>query len=190
MAGPLASRGPEVDRDKLVTHVEDPRRRYLFHNGESFRYHTLPVATRVVYPPPPLPPIRDVDGSIEQALENPVGSESLSAMLRPGMKVTIAFDDLSLPLPPMKRPDIRGRIIEKVLEKLASAGVDDIHLIAALGVHRHMTPGELRHVVGPRVFKAFYPDRLYNHDAEDRDNLVLIGKHQTLGRGGGVTAGR
>ena len=181
MSGRPASSGPfgigpmEIDKEKLVTYVEDARRRYLFHNGEGFRYETLPLGTRMVYPPPPLHPIRDVDGAIEQALENPVGSEPLSARLRPGMKVTIAFDDISLPLPPMRQPDIRGRVIEKVLEKLADAGVDDIHLIAALGVHRHMTPGELKQVVGPRVFKAFHPNRLYNHDAEDRDNLVVLG---------------
>ena len=88
--------GPmEIDKEKLVTYVEDARRRHLFHNGEGFRYETLPLGTRMVYPPPPLHPIRDVDGAIEQALENPVGSEPLSARLRPGTKVTIAFDDIS-----------------------------------------------------------------------------------------------
>ena len=179
MTSPRASRGPsdsDIDKTRLVTYVEDPRRRHLFHKGEGFSYETLPLGTRLVYPPPPLPPIQDVDGAIEEALENPLGADPLSALLRPGMKVTIAFDDLSLPLPPMRSPDIRGRIIEKVLSKLAHAGVDDVHLVAALGVHRRMTPGELRHVVGPRVFKAFHPHRLYNHDAEDRDSLTLLGQ--------------
>ena len=84
------------------------------------------------------------------------------------MKLTIAFDDISLPLPPMKTPDIRGRVIEHVLERAYRAGVDDIHLIAALALHRRMTPAELKRAVGPRIFDEFYPDRLYNHDAEDR----------------------
>ena len=42
------------------------------------------------------------------------------------MKLTIAFDDISLPLPPMQRPDIRQRVIEAVLDLAADAGVDDV----------------------------------------------------------------
>ena len=38
------------------------------------------------------------------------------------MKLTIAFDDISLPLPPMRRPDIRQRVIEAVLDLAAAAG--------------------------------------------------------------------
>ena len=42
------------------------------------------------------------------------------------MKLTICFDDISLPLPPMRRPDIRQRVIEAVLDLAAAAGVDDV----------------------------------------------------------------
>ena len=166
----------EIDKEKLVTYVERPDQRYVFHYSEGFRFERLPVGTRVIYPPPPLPAIEDVDGAIEEALENPLGRDPLSSLLRPGMRVTIAFDDVSLPLPPMQSPDLRRRIIEKVLVKLADAGIDDIHLVAALGLHRRMTPRELKHVVGPRVFSEFHPNRLYNHDAEDADNQVFLGK--------------
>ena len=102
--------------------------------------------------------------------------DPLDSLLRPGMKLTIAFDDISLPLPPMKTPDIRGRVIEHVLERAYRAGVDDIHLIAALALHRRMTPAELKRAVGARIFDEFYPDRLYNHDAEDEDAIVSLGE--------------
>ena len=93
------------------------------------------------------------------------------------MKLVIAFDDVSLPLPPMRRPDIRQRVIEAVLDRAAAAGVDDVRLIAALALHRRMTEDELRHAVGDRVYDAFAPDgRLYNHDAEDPDDLVFLGE--------------
>ena len=92
------------------------------------------------------------------------------------MKLTIAFDDVSLPLPKMRRPDIRQRVIEAVLDLAADAGVDDVHLIAALALHRRMTEAELRHAVGDRVYDAFAPrGLLYNHDAEDPDNLAFLG---------------
>jgi hypothetical protein len=39
-----------------------------------------------------------------------------------------------------------------------------------------MTPAELERAVGPRVFADFFPDRLYNHDAEDPDGIVRLGE--------------
>ena len=45
------------------------------------------------------------------------------------MKVTIAVDDISLPLPPMVTPDTRQTALEVVLELLSDHGVDDIHII-------------------------------------------------------------
>ena len=45
------------------------------------------------------------------------------------MKVTIAVDDISLPLPPMATPDVRQTILEILLELLDANGVDDVHLI-------------------------------------------------------------
>jgi hypothetical protein len=92
------------------------------------------------------------------------------------MRLTIAFDDVSLPLPPMRAPDIRQRIIEAVLTMAAGAGVDDVQLIAANALHRRMTDAELKHIVGERVFRSFHPHGLLtNHDAEDHDNLLHIG---------------
>src|SRR6195952_5934286 len=96
---------------------------------------------------------------------------------KPDRKLTIAFDDISLPLPKMKKPDIRQRVIEAVLDMAADAGVDDVHLICALALHRRMTEAELRHAVGDRVYDAFAPrGMLYQHDAEDPDNLTYLGQ--------------
>jgi hypothetical protein len=77
----------------------------------------------------------------------------------------------------MTRPDIRQRVIESVLDLAAEAGVDDVHIIAALALHRRMTEDELRHMLGDRVYDAFAPrGMLYQHDAEDQDNLALLGE--------------
>src|SRR2546426_7577675 len=76
----------------------------------------------------------------------------------------------------MRLPDIRQRVIEIVLEMAADAGVDDIHLIVANSLHRRMTAEEIKRAVGERVFSAFWPDSLYNHDAEDPDNIAFIGE--------------
>ncbi len=158
----------EVDRSTPPT---------LFMHGNGFRLEELPVGSRVVYAPEPMPVLRDIDGAIRQALLHPVDSDPLPALLFPGMRLTIAFDDISLPLPPMRRPDLRQRVIEAVLDLAAEAGVDDVHLIAALALHRRMTEAELRHAVGDRVYDAFAPrGLLYNFDAEDPDALAFLGE--------------
>src|SRR4051794_38823780 len=158
----------EVDRSTPPT---------LLWHGEGFRLERLPVGSRVIYAPEPIEALDDPDAAIRHALLNPLGdSQPLPSLLRPGMKLTIAFDDISLPLPPMRSPDIRQMVIEAVLEMAAEAGVDDVVLIAALALHRRMHDHELRHALGDRVYDAFEPNgRLWQHDAEDPDQLVHLG---------------
>ena len=167
-----------MPRPGFVLDVDRSTPPILFHHGEGFRLEKLPAGrSRVLYPAEPLPALRDPEAAIRHALANPLGdSQPLRALLRPGMRLTICFDDISLPLPPMRSPDVRQRVIEAVLDLAAEAGVDDVHLIAALALHRRMTEAELRHAVGDRVYDAFAPHGLlYNHDAEDTDNLAFLG---------------
>ncbi|MCC6183712.1 MAG: DUF2088 domain-containing protein, partial [Microthrixaceae bacterium] len=164
-------------RPGLVLDVDRSTPPVLFHHGEQLRLEKLPAErSRIIYPPEPLPGLDDPDQAIRDALENPIDSEPLSALLFADMRLTIAFDDISLPLPQMRRPDIRQRVIEAVLDLAAEAGVTDVHLIAALALHRRMTEEELRHAVGDRVYDSFAPrGQLYNHDAEDPDGMTLVG---------------
>jgi lactate racemase len=159
----------------VVTLDRDSAPRVLF-AGDKLVEVDLPPGTRCIYPKPPLAPLKNVDAAIRYAVNHPLGTEPLYAKLRPGMKVTIAIDDISLPLPPMKRPDIRERVLTIVLEMLHDHGVDDVELIIATSLHRRMKAAEVRHMVGDRIFDAYWPDRLYNHDAEDTANMVEIGR--------------
>lgn len=167
-----------MPRPGFVHHVDRSTPPTLFWRGEGFSLERLPPdRSRIIYAPEPLPAIDDIDGAIRHALEHPIEDDPLSAKLFPGMKLTIAFDDVSLPLPKMRRPDIRQRIIEAVLDTAANAGVDDVHIIAALALHRRMTEAELRHAVGDRVYDAFAPrGLLYQHDAEDPEQLAFLGE--------------
>src|SRR5438093_4140384 len=150
----------EVDRSTPPT---------LFWHGEGFRLERLPTGSRVIYAPEPIEPLKDPDAAVRHALLHPEGDcDPLPALLFPGMKLTIAFDDVSLPLPPMRPPDNRQRVIEAVLEMAADAGVDDVVLIAALALHRRMTEVELRQAVGDRVYDAFEPRGLvWRDDPQD-----------------------
>src|SRR6188768_3750873 len=163
-----------MDHPCVVTLDRDSAPRTVF-AGDRLIDIDLPAGTRVIYPKPALQPLKDVDAAIHFAINHPENSEPLYAKLKPGMKVTIGIDDISLPLPPMKRPDVRERVLTIVLEMLADHGVDDVEMIVATGVHRRMKAHEIRHMVGDKIFDAYYPDKLYNHDAEDKHNLVEIG---------------
>ncbi|MGH2811824.1 MAG: lactate racemase domain-containing protein [Actinomycetota bacterium] len=165
-----------MSRPGFVLEVDERTPPILFHHGEGFRLESLPLGARVIYPREAIPGVRDVNGAIINALDNPLASEPLRALLKPGMRLTIAFDDISLPLPPMQTPDIRGRVIEQVLEIAAEAGVDDVELIVANSLHRRMTSSEIKRSVGERVFRSFWPHGLRNFDAEDSTDLVHLGK--------------
>jgi len=167
-----------MPRPGFVLDVDRSTPPILFWRGENYSLEKLPAdRSRVIYAPEPEAPIDDIDAAIRHALLNPIEMDPLPTLLFPGMKLTIAFDDISLPLPKMTRPDIRQRVIESVLDLAAEAGVDDVHIIAALALHRRMTEDELRHMLGDRVYDAFAPrGMLYQHDAEDPDNLALLGE--------------
>ena len=165
-----------MSRPGFTTILEKDSPAMMFNAGDGFHYEKLPEGTRVIYPPGPVEPLEDPGVAIERALLEPMGMEPLHDLLKPGMKLTIAFDDVSCPLPPMRPPDVRQLVIEKVLEKAAAKGVEDIHLIAALGLHRRMTEGELRWALGNKIMSRYYPDRLYNYDAEDEEGNVVIGE--------------
>jgi nickel-dependent lactate racemase len=172
----LASRSSAVrsSHPLVVTLDKKSPPRAVF-SGDQLIEVDMPAGTRVIYPRPPMESLKDVDAAIRYALTHPADSEPLYAKLRPGMRVVIAIDDLSVPLPPMRGPDIRERVLTIVLGMLADYGVEDVEIIIATSIHRRMTAEEVRHVVGDRIFRAYWPDRLYNHDAEDPNGMKYVG---------------
>lgn len=156
-----------IDRDSA------PR---IIPSGEDFLLEDLPVGTRVIYPKPPIKGLPNREAAIRYAINHPLDCDPLYAQLEPGMRVTIAVDDISLPLPPMATPDVRQTVLEILLDMLAGHGVTDVHIVIANSLHRKMTPAEMKRMVGAKIFDEFYPDRYYNHDAEDPDGLVFIGE--------------
>ena len=130
---------PALQGEELVVTIDRQPRR-----GCSFRGRTSSSAIRrwargSAHPPAPMVGVPNPKAAIRYALNHPEGTDPLHAQLSPGMKVTIALDDISLPLPPMRTPDLRQLILEIVLELCADSGVDDIHLIIANSLHRRMT---------------------------------------------------
>ena len=164
-----------VPHDDCVVHLEDDSARRLLWYGEDLMDVKMPAGTREVYPKPAIPGVPDRDAAIRYAIAHPEQMEPLAALLRPGMKVTLVIDDISKPLPKMFSPDVRESVLNIILPMLAEKGIDDVHIIIAAGFHRKMAPFEVRHAVGKKIFNAYYPHRLYDHDAEAPDGMVELG---------------
>lgn len=156
----------------VIQSSASPRRVIPF--GERFLHEKVPVGTRVVFPNAPLAPLPDVPAAIRHALWHPDGCDPLPSKLRPGMRVTVAVDDISVPLPPMATPDVRQLMLEACFELFDSHGVEDVEVIIATAFHRRMTQAEIRRMVGKPLFDRLWPRQLYNHDAEKPDALVVI----------------
>lgn len=148
--------------------------RMLFSDTEIL-LEEVPVGTRVIFPNPPIEPLSNARAAIRQALNHPEGCDPLHAQLKPGMKVLVAIDDISLPLPPMRTPDVRQLVLEIVLQLCADNGVDDVQLLVANALHRRMTEAEMKRMVGEKIFDAYYPDRYGNHDAEEPGGITELG---------------
>jgi len=126
----------------------------------------------------PLPALADPAQAVRDALEKPIAHDPLSRLVSSKSKVTIAFDDPIAYVPREKPPEFREVAIRVMLEELERLGVDshNVRLVCAVGLHRKWTTRELSTIVGEHTAYRFGPSKLFNHDAEDRDNLVFMGE--------------
>ncbi len=119
-----------------------------------------------------LSPVDDIEDTIRKALQKPSGRLPLSEVARPDWKVTIAFDDPTVPcFAPVWEPAIK-----QVIAELEKGGVKrtNITLLCANALHRKFTRRELAKIIGEDLVRAFRY-RLICHDAEDFENLSYLG---------------
>ena len=143
--------------------------------GDSLIEAELPDRTHVVSAglSIPLEPVADLDAAVREALTAPVDLPPLREMARGRRRVTIAFDDPTVPCyAPMWSVGI-----PRILAELEAAGVrrEDVTLVCANALHRKFTHDELATLLGADLVKEF-ADRLVCHDAEDPDALEYFGK--------------
>lgn len=89
----------------------------------------------------------------------------------------MAFDDVSLPLPPMRSPDIRHLTMDLAERYCIEEGITDITFICSIALHRFIRADEFRHLCGPRLFDKYYHSgRMKNFNAVDEEFSVSLGK--------------
>jgi hypothetical protein len=144
--------------------------------GDDVLIYDFPEEVKIFHANDPITPLEDEFNALNEAIDNPMGSEKLEDLLNENSRVAICFDDVSVPLPPMKE-DVRAKAAEVVLKKLRDIGVnkENILFICATGLHRKCKPKELAHMLGKKVFNE-YKNQIINHDAADEENLKILGK--------------
>jgi nickel-dependent lactate racemase len=106
---------------------------------------------------------------IQKALNNPIGSPRLEALVKRGSKVAIVVDDNTRPTPTAK-------ILPFVLDRLFQGGVEkkNITIVFANGTHRLNTREEQIKILGDEKYLSEY--RISDHDPHDKSNLTSLGK--------------
>src|SRR5205807_6099190 len=150
------------------------RERLVF--GEGFVEAELPDDTHLVSPglSLPLEPAPDLAEAVRGALADPLDSPPLAEVARGTGRVTIAFDDATVPC----YAPVWSTAIPIVLETLERAGVahDRVTLLCANALHRQFTTDELAKLIGEDLAREFAAaGRLLCHDAEDPDGLDDLG---------------
>ena len=142
--------------------------------GDGFTTARLPDDTR--FPGAgvsvALEPSVDLGATIRTALDSPVDRPPLKDQVRPGAKVTVAFDD---PTVPCYAP-VWETALPMIVTELERGGVKtrDIDFVCANALHRKFTLDELARTIGA-AFVAAHRDRIECHDAEDPDGLSHLG---------------
>lgn len=104
---------------------------------------------------------------VQEALQHPLGTDRLSAMIRPGETVAIVIDDYTRPCP-------TKIILPPVLEELKNAGVNDLDvlIIIATGTHTPPSADVIKDLVGDKIFRNYM---IISNDA-------VNGQHVNVGR--------
>jgi len=120
-----------------------------------------------------LEPAENQEKAVENAVKNPIEIEPISDFVSKSWKITIAFDD---PTVPCFGP-VWGMAFRAVIDELKSAGVpkSNIKLICANALHRKFRLGELERILGREIVEAF-SGQILCHDAEDKQNTVKLGE--------------
>lgn len=114
--------------------------------------------------------VKDPRAEIERALNEPIGTQRLSELAKPGNKVAIVVNDQTRSTP-------SHLIVPPVLDELNKAGVkdSDITIIIGSGTHRPATNEEMKTLLGEEILQRV---RVTSHDCQAKD-LVYLSRTKT-----------
>jgi len=153
-----------------------------FEYGNGMMKADLPDTADVFIPGETIPdpafiPEDKIKEAVLHSLRNPIGMPPLRELARKGGKCVVVFPDR---VKGGEQATSHRKIsIPLVLDELYAAGVQkkDVLLICSNGLHSKNTEKEIRGILGQELFNDFwYSGQIINHDSEDWDHLVDLGK--------------
>jgi nickel-dependent lactate racemase len=117
--------------------------------------------------PEPVTPVADVGKTVQEALNQPIGSPQLPQIIEPGQKVSIIIDDFTRKTPV-------AQILPFLLEELRSSGVKqkDVSIVVALGTHRAMNDVELIDKIGEEIVNEY---NIVNVPSTTESEMLFLG---------------
>jgi len=141
--------------------------------GDGFLDIEVPEASEILTMPS-MPCLIDSGAAITRALNQPIGSPTLSEIIRSkgkapeALSVCITVSDITRPAP------YKGKngLLLPLLALIEETGVrrENIVIVIGNGMHRHSTLEERIYMYGREVVDTY---RIVDHDCEDDDSMVL-----------------
>ncbi len=142
---------------------------YLKYGDRKFKVNLPDDQIKLVLEPNPVElPLDTPSELIESALDNPIGTDRIEEIVKPGEKVCIIISDSTRS---WQNP---GLIIGALLGRLGKIGIKDkdVIVISARGTHRSQTDDELRALVTDGIYNRI---KVVDHNSTDEDNLTFMG---------------
>lgn len=103
------------------------------------------------------------EASVIDSLDNPIDSERIENIVKPGEKIVIITSDITRPMPSKIVVPI---LVNRLLDNGISA--DDITIVFALGSHRKHTVDEQKYLVGEEIYNKI---RCIDSDMNECENF-------------------
>jgi len=127
----------------------------------------LPESTRVLIGPE-IPVLPNPEAAVREALQNPIGSDSLRAIAerKQPKTVVITISDITRPVP-------NELLVTAILEELNAVGIPDsaCTVLIATGMHQHSTQEERDILLGTELQRRV---TVVDHESARSDTLVKI----------------
>ena len=133
----------------------------------SLEFSLLPGMQATVAVSQPTKPLTDVPAAIQDALNQPIGTQPLREMVKAGDHVCIVFTDIT-----RASPD--HQLVPALLRELESAGVrdKDITLLCGIGMHRPSTDEEKNTKLGADIATRY---KVIDNEPQNLEALVDLG---------------
>ncbi|MCI1880659.1 MAG: nickel-dependent lactate racemase [Sporolactobacillus sp.] len=157
-------------------------KKFEFEYGTGTMSAELPDDTDVfipgeTVPDPPYIPKDKLEAAYLTSIRKPIGMPTLDKLANKNSKVTIVFPDI---VKGGTQPTSHRKVAVKIiLKELYRIGVkkDNVLFICSNGLHPKNTEEEIHAILGDDIFNEFwYSGQIKNHDSEDYDHLVDLGR--------------